>query len=94
MAATLSDHDIDRLLKAAEASLAEKASSQAAAVKGKQQSLIVPAKAAVSAPVADGKAGKDKPEKKEELTLRVPQLRLKDKKVCQPSSSFPYSLPK
>ncbi|ROW14358.1 hypothetical protein VPNG_03851 [Cytospora leucostoma] len=81
MAAMLSDHDIDRLLKAAEASLADKASSQAVAVKSKPQSLIVPAKAATSAPVADGKAGKEKPEKKEELTLRVPQLRLKDKKT-------------
>ncbi|KUI59313.1 rRNA-processing protein fcf2 [Cytospora mali] len=81
MAATFSDQDIDRLLSAAEASLAEKASNQALAVKTKQQSLVGPAKASTSAPAADGKAGKEKPEKKEELTLRVPQLKTKDKKA-------------
>lgn len=81
MAATFSDQDIDRLLSAAEASLADKASSQAVAVKGKQQSLVAPVKAPTFAPVPEGKAGKEKNEKKEELTLRVPQLKVKDKKA-------------
>lgn len=82
MAATFSDQDIDRLLSAAEASLADKASSQAVATKSKQQSLVAPAKAPTFAPVAESKVGKEKTEKKEELTLRVPQLKIKDKKVC------------
>lgn len=85
MSATFSDQDIDRLLSAAEASLADKASSQAVATKSKQQSLVTPAKAPTSAPAADSKAGKVKTEKKEELTLRVPQLKIKDKKVCHHS---------
>lgn len=83
MAATLSDLDIDSLLSAAEASLADQASNQTLAVESKQQSLVVPAKAPTSASAANGKAGKEKTEhKKEELTLRVPQLRAKGKKVC------------
>lgn len=94
MAATFSDHDIDRLLSAAEASLADKASNQGVAVKSKQQSLVALAKAPTSAlAAAHGKAGKEKTEqKKEELTLRVPQLKIKDKKVCHVSVySTPFS---
>lgn len=91
MAATFSDQDIDRLLSAAEASLANKASSQAVAIKSKQQSLVAPAKAPTFAPAPNGKAGKEKTEKKEELTLRVPQLKIKDKKVCLPCALRVYS---
>lgn len=80
----LTDAQIEQLLSAAEVSLANKTSAdKTVAVKDKQQSLAVTGTAtAPDAQVKPSKAGKDAAIKPaEELTLRVPQLRVKNKKV-------------
>lgn len=82
----LTDAQIEQLLSAAEVSLANKTSAdKAVAVQDKQQSLAVAGNATASAAqLKPGKVGQlaaaaAKPA--EELTLRVPQLRVKNKKV-------------
>lgn len=81
----LTDAQIEQLLSAAEVSLANKTSAdRAVAVQNKQQSLAVAATATASAAQLNpGKAGHDTAAVKpvEEPTLRVPQLRVKNKKV-------------
>lgn len=87
----LTDAQIEQLLSAAEVSLANKTSAdKIVAVKDKQQSLAVTATAsAPAAQVKPGKAGNDAAmQSSEELTLRVPQLRVKNKKVTYPPTTF------
>lgn len=90
----LTDAQIEQLLSAAEVSLATKIpADKAVAVRNKQQSLAVtaPASPPPSAAQAEaGKAGNDAVKYSEELTLRVPQLRVKNKKVSHfPSTCYP-----
>lgn len=87
----LSDIQIEALLSAAEISLynkipATKSAVDVVAAEDRQDSLTVTAATPLNTPVeTDIKAGKDavKPVKHDELTLRVPQLYNKNKKVCQ-----------
>lgn len=86
----LTDTQIDALLSAAEVSLADKTSAvkTTVAVKDQQQSLTATA-ATLTTPTTvetGSKAGKDAVNRSDELSLRVPQLRVKNKKVCQ----FPF----
>lgn len=76
----LTDDQIEKLLSAAEASLANKPSGQAVALKTKQQKPAGTA-TATAAKAGDAKDGSDAVKSSEELTLRVPQLKSKDKKV-------------
>lgn len=80
VARDLTDDQIEKLLSAAEASLASKPAGQAVAPKAKQQDVHALAKAGVAKPgnAKDDSAAVKAPE---ELTLRVPQLKSKDKKV-------------
>lgn len=81
----LTDDQIEQLLIAAEASLANKSSGQAVALKPKQQKLDVTATAtATAAKAGDVEDGNGAVKASEELTLRVPQLKSKDKKVQSP----------
>lgn len=80
----LTDAQIEQLLSAAEVSLANKTSAdKTVAVKDKQQSRAVTGTGtAPDAQVKPSKAGNDAAIKPaEELTLRIPQLRVKNKKV-------------
>lgn len=79
MAADLSEQQIEELLSAAEVSLANKSASVAT----KQQNVAVLAKAAAAAEPTVVKAGKDAVKPSQELSLRVPTLKVKGKKVCQ-----------
>lgn len=88
----LTDAQIEQFLSAAEVSLANKnPTDQAVAVKNKQHSLAVTA-TAPAAQVETGKAGKDAVKPSEELTLRVPQLKVKNKKVCHSPNQLSPSL--
>lgn len=91
----LNDTQIEALLSAAEVSLANKTSGvkAAVAVKDQQQSLIATATPLTTSTTAvtGSKAGKDTSNRSDELSLRVPQLRVKNKKVCQLFPS-PFSL--
>lgn len=77
----LTEDQIEQLLSAAENSLPDQPAAKT--VKAKQQSLAPAASTAPAAqPAVDG-AGK-------EVTLRVPQLKVKEKKVCNfPSCQKP-----
>lgn len=79
----LTEDQIDQLLSAAEKALP----AAKAAVKPKQQSLALAATAPPAAQPAVDSADKD-------VTLRVPQPRLKEKKVCisAPPNPHPSSL--
>lgn len=78
----LGDDQIEQLLSAAEHSLANKAPASAVAVKSKQQGLVTTTTAPVaSVSTGDGKPAKDAVKQAEELSLRVPQLKSKQKKV-------------
>lgn len=85
----LTDDQIEQLLSAAEASLANKQSDKVVAGKNKQQGLavIATATATATAPAPkskadDGKAEQTAVKATEELSVRVPQLKPKKKKVC------------
>lgn len=87
----LTDAQIEQLLSAAEVSLASKTpADKAVAVRNKQQSLAVtdpaPAPSSAARPEA-GQPGGDAVKHSRELTLRVPQLRVKNKKVSHILSS-------
>ncbi|KAF3770364.1 Fcf2-domain-containing protein [Cryphonectria parasitica EP155] len=78
----LTDDQIEQLLSAAERSLAERVpETTAVAVKSKQQSLAANATKASAAQAGDGSAGKDVVKPSEELALRVPHLKSKEKKA-------------
>lgn len=78
----LGDDQIEQLLSAAEHSLANKAPASAVAVMSKQQGLVTTTTAPVaSVSTGDGKPAKDAVKQAEELSLRVPQLKSKQKKV-------------
>lgn len=80
----LTDAQIEQLLSAAEVSLANSTPSDTAvAVRNTQQSLAVAA-TAPAAQVETAKVGQHTVKHSEELTLRVPRLRVKNKKVCHP----------
>lgn len=74
----LTEDQIDQLLSAAEKALP----AAKAAVKPKQQSLALAATAPPAQPAVDS-ADKD-------VTLRVPQPRLKEKKVCISAPPHPH----
>lgn len=82
----LTDDQIEKLLSAAEASLADKSSGKAVALKPKQQKLAVTA-TSTAANAGDAKDGNGVVKGSEELTLRLPQLKSKDKKVRSPRPS-------
>lgn len=88
----LTDTQIEALLSAAEVSLAQKtpAAETAVAVKDKQRSIAVTATPFTNSAMTDTKAGKDAV-KHAELALRVPQPKIKNKKVCQPFP-LPFTL--
>lgn len=81
----LTDAQIEALLSAAEVSLANKSSvtKTAVAVKDQQQSLTATATPLTNPRTVDAasKVGKDAVKRSVELSLRVPQLRVKNKKV-------------
>lgn len=88
----LTDDQIEKLLYTAEVSLANrKPSEKAVAVKSKQQQLAtlgpgISAPAPAQLPKSDSEVDKDAVKRSEELSLRVPKLKSKDKKVCSPTS--------
>ncbi|KAJ4418156.1 dTDP-fucopyranose mutase [Gnomoniopsis sp. IMI 355080] len=81
----LTDAQIEQLLSAAEVSLAnQKQGDKAVAVRNNQQqglALTAPAPPSSAAQAEAGKADNDAVKQSEELTLRVPQLRVKNKKT-------------
>lgn len=91
----LTEDQIEALLSAAEVSLANKTSATTGAggaVKDKQQQILAVTATPLANPaVTVNEAGKDAA-KLPELALRVPQLRNKNKKVCQihPSPPCPF----
>lgn len=83
----LTDAKIEALLSAAEVSLANNIPAvKNVAVKDQQEDLIATATAPATTTTSeiDSKAGKYAVKRSDELSLRVPQLRVKHKKVCQP----------
>lgn len=88
-AVDLSEHDIDQLLSSAELSLAGKQQAdQAVAVKGQQHLTLAPKPPSPPTALAD-KAGKKL--ETPELSLRVPRIRSRDKKVRAPIRPQPAS---
>lgn len=87
----LTDDQIEQLLSAAEASLANKSSGKEVALKTKHEAIAVTAPAPTAQP-GRGNASKDVVSRSEELMLRVPQLKSKDKKV-QPPPPYPSRRP-
>lgn len=87
----LTDDQIEQLLSAAEHSLAQSAPSKTALADTEQQALVAPiAKVPSAQQSGSGTAGQRKLAAKatEELSLRVPQLRNKEKKVCRLRAHF------
>lgn len=84
----LTDDQIDQLLSAAEASLSDKSSTNATKDK---QSLVPVATVPSATQARHGETGKEAVKRPEELTLRVPQLKSKDKKVrCPPIGTISF----
>lgn len=87
----LTDDQIEQLLSAAEHALAQSAPTKTALADTKQQALVAPIAQVPSVQQSgSGTTGQSKPVVKatEELSLRVPQLRTKEKKVCRLRAHF------